>query len=149
MAIHNTVSREVTSGSMSLENARSALHTVLNGRRVAKAPIITNELNRVRDGQRDIDQQSMTRQGQSADKLFGAPVFDPTGKKIGTVLQIQGAGRSLLVIVEVGGFLGIGARPIALGESEIAFSKAEDGSVRWETTLTNESLKDRATVHEI
>lgn len=110
---------------------------------------ITNELNRVRDGQRDIDRQSMTRQGQSADKLFGAPVFDPTGKKIGTVLQIHGAGRSLLVIVEVGGFLGIGARPIALGESEIAFSKAEDGSVRWETTLTNESLKDRATVHEI
>jgi hypothetical protein len=55
----------------------------------------------------------------------------------------------LLVIVEVGGFLGIGARPIALGESEIAFSTAEDGSVRWETTLTNESLKDRATVHEI
>lgn len=110
---------------------------------------ITNELNRLRDGQRDVAQQSVIQRDEPADKLYGAPVFDSAGKKMGTVLQIQGAGQSLQIIVEFGGFLGIGARPIALYESEIVFSRADDGSIRAETTLTKEDLKDRATNHEM
>ena len=119
------------------------------GRRQSSHNPITNEFNRVRDKQRDIEQQSMGGRDPSADKLYGAPVFDPTGKKVGTVLQIQGAGRSLQVTVEVGGFFGIGARPITLKESEITLRKADDGSIRGETTLTNDALKDRATNNEV
>lgn len=109
---------------------------------------ITKELDRLREDRPDNDQPT-PRPVQTADNLYGAPVFDPGGRRIGSVVQIRGTGRALLVTVEVGGFFGIASRSVALTASEIVFSKGDDGHIRADTTLTKETLRDRATHHEM
>ena len=46
--------------------------------------------------------------------LIGAPIYGADDEKIGSVSHLHGSGPAAQVIVDVGGFLGIGAKPVAL-----------------------------------
>ena len=46
------------------------------------------------------------------------------------------------VIIDVGGFLGIGAKPVAVAASDLDFMRDEDGDVHAVTTWTKEQLKE-------
>ena len=43
--------------------------------------------------------------------------------------------------MDVGGFLGIGAKPVALPVSQLDFMRDEDGEVHATTTLTKDQVK--------
>ena len=72
--------------------------------------------------------------------LADAVIYGPGDEKVGTVSHLHGSGPAASVIVDVGGFLGIGAKPVALPVSDLSFMRDDDGTVHATTTLT----KDRA-----
>ncbi len=74
--------------------------------------------------------------------LIGAVIYGPFDEKIGTVSHVHGMGPTTQVIVDVGGFLGIGAKPVALDANQLNFMRAEDGSVHAVTTWTKDEVKD-------
>ncbi len=49
--------------------------------------------------------------------LEGATVYGPGDDNLGSVSHVHGAGANAQVIVDVGGFLGIGTKPVAVPAS--------------------------------
>lgn len=74
--------------------------------------------------------------------LEGATIYDATDHKIGTVSHIHGLGAASQIVVDVGGFLGIGAKPVAVPVSQLDFMRDEEGEVHAVTNWTKEQLKD-------
>jgi len=82
------------------------------------------------------------------DTLADATVYGPGDEKIGTVAHLHGAGATAQAIVDVGGFLGIGAKPVALPVSDLNFMRDEDGVVHATTAWTKDQLKDLPEHHD-
>ena len=78
--------------------------------------------------------------GLSANKLIGADVHDPSGKEIGEVkdLAVGSDNKVNKAIVKVGGFLGIGAKTVAVDLAELKPQGQKKGFV---TAMTEEELK--------
>lgn len=77
----------------------------------------------------------------TTDTLEGATIYGPGDDEIGSVSHIHGSGPSAQVVIDVGGFLGIGAKPIAVPVSELDFMRDEDGEVHALTNWTKDQLK--------
>ncbi|MBN9452257.1 MAG: PRC-barrel domain containing protein [Bosea sp.] len=73
--------------------------------------------------------------------LDGAPLFGSGDTRVGTIVQIHGAGPSMQVIVSMGGILGIGETVVVVTHEHIKFTRADDGSLRATTTLSVGELK--------
>jgi len=73
----------------------------------------------------------------TADTLDGATIYGPGDEKIGSVSHLHGS----QVVIDVGGFLGIGAKPVSVSLSELEFMRDEDGDVHAVTTWTKDQLK--------
>lgn len=74
--------------------------------------------------------------------LIGAVIYGPYDERIGTVAHVHGAGPATQVIVDVGGFLGIGAKPVSLDVNRMSFMRDADGAVHATTTWTKDQVKD-------
>lgn len=74
--------------------------------------------------------------------LIDATIYGPFDEKIGTVAHVHGMGPDLQVIVDVGGFLGIGTRSVSLAANQLNFMRDEDGNVHAITAWTKEQVKD-------
>jgi hypothetical protein len=74
--------------------------------------------------------------------LVDATVYGAGDTKIGKVSHVHGMGRSSEVVVDVGGFLGLGAKPVALKTSELDFMRDEDGHVHATTSWSKEEIKN-------
>jgi hypothetical protein len=74
--------------------------------------------------------------------LMGAPIYGPDDAKIGTVSHVHGMGASTQVIVDVGGFLGIGTKPVALTTRQLSFMRDGHGEIHATTDWTKDQLKD-------
>jgi hypothetical protein len=73
--------------------------------------------------------------------LEGATIYDAEDRKVGSVSHMHGSGVGSQVIIDVGGFLGIGAKPVAVSTRELDFMRDEDGDVHAVTDWTKEQLK--------
>jgi hypothetical protein len=73
--------------------------------------------------------------------LIGAVVYGAGDVKIGTVSHVHGLDAVVQAIIDVGGFLGIGAKPVALAATELNFLRADDGAVYAKTTWTKDQVK--------
>lgn len=73
--------------------------------------------------------------------LKGATVYGPGDEKIGSVAHSHGSGASTQVVIDVGGFLGIGAKPVAVAVSDLDFMRDKDGGVHAVTSWTKERLE--------
>lgn len=73
--------------------------------------------------------------------LEGATIYGAGDEKVGTVSHLHGSGASTQVIVDVGGFLGIGAKPVAVGVDQLEFMRDEEGDVHAVSGWTKEQLK--------
>jgi hypothetical protein len=78
------------------------------------------------------------------DILDGATIYGPDDEKIGTVDHLHGS----QVVIDVGGILGIGAKPVAVPASELDFMRDEDGDVHAVTSWTKDQMKDMPEHHE-
>ncbi len=74
--------------------------------------------------------------------IEGANVYGPDDHNIGSVSHFHGNGASAQVVVDVGGFLGIGAKPVGLLVGNLNFMRDENGKVHATTAMTKDQLKD-------
>lgn len=73
--------------------------------------------------------------------LEGATIYGADDQKVGTVAHVHGAGTSSQVIVDVGGFLGIGAKPVAVPVAQLEFMRDDKGDVHAVTAWTKDQLE--------
>ncbi len=63
----------------------------------------------------------------AAEEIDGAPVYDAKGDEIGNISEILlSDGKISDVIIDVGGFLGIGEKPVAVSYNELVIDKSAD-----------------------
>lgn len=74
--------------------------------------------------------------------LEGVNVYGPSDKHIGDVSHFHGTGAAANVIIDVGGFLGLGAKPVSLPVSSLNFMRDESGDVHATTAMTEDQLKE-------
>jgi len=74
--------------------------------------------------------------------LEGAVIYGPGDERVGTVSHVHGVGTGMRVIVDVGGFLGIGTKPVALEVEKLNFMRDETGTVHATTTMSREQAKE-------
>lgn len=82
--------------------------------------------------------------GLTADELKGVNLYDANNADVGSVSDVvlSADGKIERVIVDIGGFLGIGAKPVALPFAEIDFHKQVDGDTyRAYVSMTKEQLE--------
>ncbi|MGR3702027.1 MAG: PRC-barrel domain-containing protein [Paracoccaceae bacterium] len=86
----------------------------------------------------------MPEQARTAERLTGANAYTPEGEDIATVseLVLDEDGSTSHLIMDVGGFLGMGSHTVALdiAEVDILWNDAED-EVRVEVPLSEEELR--------
>lgn len=73
--------------------------------------------------------------------LIDAVIYDPQDEEIGTVAHVHGMGQSVQVIVDVGGFLGLGSKSVALDGTQMNFMRDQNGKVHAVSSLTKEQVK--------
>ncbi|TPG57544.1 PRC-barrel domain containing protein [Roseomonas nepalensis] len=81
-----------------------------------------------------------TAQTERASRIIGSSVFNERNESIGSIddLILAHGGSSPMAVVSVGGFLGIGAKLVAVPMSDLRWSAADN---RWTITgATRESL---------
>ena len=74
--------------------------------------------------------------------LDGATVYGPDDAKIGSINHVHGSGASATVVIDVGGFLGIGAKPVSVSATELDIMRDDDGEVHAVSTWTKDQLKE-------
>lgn len=82
------------------------------------------------------------------DILEDATIYDGDDNKVGTVSHVHGSGAGSQVVIDVGGFLGIGAKPVAVPASQLDFMRDEDGDVHAVTNWTKDQLKEMPEHHD-
>jgi hypothetical protein len=73
----------------------------------------------------------------NADTVEGATIYGPNNEKIGSISHFHGSE----VVLDVGGFLGLGAKSIAVPVGQLEFLRDEDGNVHAVTNWTKDQLK--------
>lgn len=83
------------------------------------------------------------RETLTAELLTGADVRDPEDKSIAEVsdLVLTAEGQVTDVVLDVGGFLGIGAKSVAIPMDRLTVAQAEGGAVRIWVNMTKEELE--------
>lgn len=74
--------------------------------------------------------------------LKGASVYGANDEKVGTVAHMHGAGSAAGVVIDVGGFLGFGAKSVGVSATELDIMRDESGTVHAVTNWTKDQLKD-------
>ncbi|WP_422008494.1 PRC-barrel domain containing protein [Reyranella sp.] len=77
----------------------------------------------------------------TAEILTDAAIYGPGDEKIGTVDHLHGSGPQAQIVIDVGGFLGIGAKPVGVPVSDFDFMRDQDGDVHAVTSWTKDQLK--------
>lgn len=73
--------------------------------------------------------------------LVGATIYGFDDEKIGSISHLHATGATQQVVVDVGGFLGIGAKPVLVSISEIDLMRDAHGNVHGVTTWTKDQLQ--------
>ncbi len=61
--------------------------------------------------------------------LEGATIYGADDHKVGKLDHVHGTGAGGKAIIDVGGFLGIGAKPVGVPLADLQFMRDEDGDV--------------------
>jgi hypothetical protein len=76
----------------------------------------------------------------NSETLKGAIIYGADNAEVGHVSHLLGSGAACQVIVDVGGFLGLGAKPVAVGLGQLSFMRDAKGTVHAATGWTQEQL---------
>lgn len=74
--------------------------------------------------------------------LKDAKIYGADDHKVGHVSHLHGVGPTAQAVIDVGGFLGIGAKPVAVPVEQLEFMRDEDGDVHAVTSWTKDQLKE-------
>lgn len=71
----------------------------------------------------------------------GANIYFSDDSHIGDTSHLHGASSTVQAVVDVGGFLGIGEKPVSLPVSKLNFMRDEGCNVHATTVMTEDLLK--------
>jgi len=76
-------------------------------------------------------------------ELHGAAVYDAQNKRIGPIEEVvfERNGRVAAVVLDVGSFLGVGGKRVAVSLNELRIATDESGKPRFQLDLTKDQLK--------
>ena len=80
--------------------------------------------------------------------IENATIYGPGDEKIGTVSHVHGNAPDTKVVVDTGGFLGIGSKPVALDMARLDFMRDESGDVHATTVMTRDEVKSLPEHHD-
>jgi hypothetical protein len=88
--------------------------------------------------------QQATAQEMSIDNLMGADVYGAQDDNIGSINDVVMGqdGQAEYVVVDVGGFLGLGAHSVAPGMDEVQVLREDDDTLRVYVDATQEQLEN-------
>lgn len=75
------------------------------------------------------------------ENLVDVAVYGPDEKRIGTITHIRGNSGNAQVVVDIGGFLGIGARAVMLDMGRLDVMRDESGVVHATVYMNMDELK--------
>lgn len=78
----------------------------------------------------------------SNDRLAGAAVYGQGGEKIGHIDHVHGSGRPAQAIIDIGGFLGIGVKPVLLRIADLDAMRDETGKMHAIIRWTKDQMND-------
>lgn len=78
---------------------------------------------------------------QTESNLIGAPIYGANDEKVGTILHLHADGGAPQAVIDVGGFLGIGSKPVMVALGELDMMRDESGRVHGITSWTKDQLK--------
>lgn len=108
---------------------------------IAEAPAATDKTT---TGAIDKSQLTKVPAGQiSSDQLVGATVYGVNDANVGKIREVvlSTDGKVDAIIVDVGGFLGMGAKEVAVGMDNLAFMTDKDGNKYLYTEFTKDQLE--------
>lgn len=73
--------------------------------------------------------------------LVDAPIYGADDYKVGSISHLHGMGDGAQAVVDVGGFLGIGSKPVLVPLSQLNMMRDENGNVHGMTSWTKDQLK--------
>ena len=77
----------------------------------------------------------------NAANLAGATVYDTNGDTVGSISHLHSHTGDLQAVVDVGGFLGIGAKPVSLRLDRLDVMRDESGTVHAVTPMTRAEVE--------
>jgi hypothetical protein len=77
----------------------------------------------------------------NASNLEGADVYDTNDEKVGSISHMHGQGSDTHVVVDVGGFLGLGAKPVSLSLAQLDVMRDTHDKVHAITTMTRDQIE--------
>lgn len=82
--------------------------------------------------------------------IMGASVTDAKGESIGEIgdIVLSGKGTVSNYVIDVGGFLGIGEKPVALTPQDVQITADASGNLKATTALTKDELNSRPEFQE-
>ena len=92
----------------------------------------------------------VTNEELSAETLLGTRVYGADDADLGEIgdVIVTADGQFQAYIVDVGGFLGVGEKPVALDASELEVMADENGNLHIRTSFTQEQLEAQAAYDE-
>ncbi len=74
--------------------------------------------------------------------LEGAVVYDRDDNAVGTISHLHGTGPDTRAVLDVGGFLGIGTKPVALPLAQLDVMRDSAGTVHAVTDLARDAVEN-------
>lgn len=78
---------------------------------------------------------------QTESNLVGAPVYGADDSKVGTISHLHHRGSTGQAVMDVGGFLGIGTKPVLVSVSELNMMRDQNGDIHGMTSWTKDQMK--------
>lgn len=73
--------------------------------------------------------------------LVGATIYGAEDEKLGTISHLHLSGAFPQAVVDVGGFLGIGSKPVLVSLNELNMMRDHTGSIHGMTSWTKDQLQ--------
>jgi hypothetical protein len=83
----------------------------------------------------------LTDAEQTEEILTGAPVYDDNNEKLGTISHMHDVGVAPKVVIDVGGFLGIGSKSVLINLEDLDLMRDASGKVHGLTNWTKDRLR--------
>lgn len=135
----NAMSKDNGQQATAMANANG---NMASGQKMAKS----NNQSMSADQSKSSSNSQASADVQSAEKLIGTPVTGPNDKqlgKIGDVIVGKSEKTVKAYIVDVGGFLGIGSKPVALAADSLDISQGSNGNVNVNAPFTKKQLNNQ------
>jgi PRC-barrel domain len=92
-----------------------------------------------------MDHSTHTRLGaaeQTESNLVGAQIYGADDEKVGTIAHLHGmGGANAQAVIDVGGFLGIGSKPVLVSLDQLNMMRDTNGNIHGMTSWTKDQLK--------